>query len=308
MTVDSKRKRNTKRLKQQLMIAGNNSKAMAPYAGPQTAIFEGLLFCVLSEMLHPQKKSKAEIEQIIKLNGGSITQNPTAKENTICIADKRVVKVASLVKSGHTNLIKPTWVMDAVKQSENDGPQKERFIIPFEPSHMFFTTPDAQSSVEGNVDMYGDSYARDVTVDELRRIFDDLALIKDGAFSPNSFISELEEHGKGIGEMQGSLFKGTIAYFGPAGDLLNADADLDSMIAYDRYIFAGGIVTTDESDGNITHVLFFDNDLESVKALRAKVLSARRTKIPRMVKWAWIQDSWKEGTLLDEESYAPCTQ
>jgi len=307
MTVDNKRKRITKRLKQQLVIAGNDSKVKTPYAGPQTAIFGGLLFCVLSDMLQPQKKSKAEIEQIIKLNGGSITQNPTAKENTICIADKRVVKAASLVKSGHTNLIKPTWILDAVKQSENDGPQMERFIIPFEPSHMFFTTLGAQSSIEGNVDMYGDSHARDVTVDELRRIFNNMALIKDGGFSPNGFMLELEQHGKEMGEMQGSLFRGSVAYFGPAGGLSDTDHESERMVAYNRYLFACGSVTTDESDENITHVVVLNNDLESAKELRASVLNTRRTRIPRMVKLAWIQDSWKEGTLLDEETYAPST-
>jgi len=307
MTIDSKRKRVTKRLKQQVVIAGNDSKVKTPYAGPVTAVFEGLLFCVLSDMLQPQKKSKAEIEQIIKVNGGTITQNPTAKENTICIADKRVVKVASLVKSGHTNLIKPTWVLDAVKQSENDGPRKERFIIPFEPSHMFFMTQDAQYSVEGNVDMYGDSYARDVTVSELRHVFDGMALIKDGGFLPNEFMSELEEHGKGLGELQGSLFRGSVAYFGPAGHDADSNTDLVRLIAYSRYLFTGGIVATDKADEDITHVVVLNNDPESVKDVRSKVLSTRRTRIPRIVRLAWIQDSWEEGTLLDEESYAPGT-
>jgi len=32
---------------------------------------------------------------------------------------------------------------------------------------MFFLKPDDQFQIEGNVDQYGDSYARDVSVDEL---------------------------------------------------------------------------------------------------------------------------------------------
>ena len=32
---------------------------------------------------------------------------------------------------------------------------------------MFFLKPDDQFQIEGNVDQYGDSYARDVTVGEL---------------------------------------------------------------------------------------------------------------------------------------------
>lgn len=36
----------------------------------------------------PEKKSKGELEQLVKANGGKIYQTNTAVPNTICIADR----------------------------------------------------------------------------------------------------------------------------------------------------------------------------------------------------------------------------
>ena len=71
--VDDRRKM-TKRLKREVVIAGNEAKIRRAYAGPVTQVFEGLHFCVVTEMLGPQKKSKLELEQTIKSNGGKIYQ------------------------------------------------------------------------------------------------------------------------------------------------------------------------------------------------------------------------------------------
>ena len=44
MKVDSSRKRVSKRQKKELIIVGNDSKVKTPYGGPQTKVFEGLIF------------------------------------------------------------------------------------------------------------------------------------------------------------------------------------------------------------------------------------------------------------------------
>lgn len=43
---------------------------------------------VMTESLELRKMSKAELEQLIKANGGKIYQTNTAAENTLCIADR----------------------------------------------------------------------------------------------------------------------------------------------------------------------------------------------------------------------------
>jgi len=303
MTVDSRRKI-TKRLKKEVVIAGSDSKVRTPYAGPQTKTFDGLTFCVLSEMIHPAKKSKAELEQIIKLNGGALTQNPRAKD-VICIAEKKVVKVASLIKSD-TNIIKPVWILDALKQAEDDGPGRVRLLLELEPKHVFHMTPDAEEVVNGRVDVYGDSYARDVTPSELKRIFDGMITPKDQSFSPTAFLSELESHGNGLGELTGSFFRGCVAWFAPTDEdtPLDPQDQLEQRIHHSRFLFAGGKVTESEEDEDVTHFVVVDFSPESVRSLAATIAGLGRRKIPRMVKWTWLQDCWAEKTLLDEDRYA----
>jgi DNA ligase-4 len=43
----------------------------------------------MTESAVPEKKTKAELEQLIKANGGKIYQTNTAAKDTICIADRR---------------------------------------------------------------------------------------------------------------------------------------------------------------------------------------------------------------------------
>lgn len=298
MKVDNSRRKISKRLKRELVIASSDSKIKTPYAGPSTAIFKGLEFCVLSEMIHPQKKSKAELEQIIKSNGGAIFQNPTSKEDMICLGDKRVVKIASLIKSGHKNIVKPAWILDALKQAEIDGPGRERLLIPFEPTHMFHMTPESQGNIQESVDTYGDSYARDNTVGTLKELFEDMIHPKNSEFSVNDFLTGLESRGKGFEGMHGSMFRGLIAWF----DFDSGEA-LDLQIAKNRFQFARGIVAEAADDETVTHIVITDQS--DVKSLRQAIAKTIRRKIPRLVRWEWLEECWKEKTLLDEERFAP---
>jgi DNA ligase-4 len=297
--VDARRK-GTKRLKKEVVIAGNNTKVKTPYAGPKTAVFAGLNFCVLSDMLVPQKKSKAEIEQIIKSNGGAIFQSPTAQEDMICIADKRVVKVASLVKSGQTNIVKPCWVLDAMKQAEIDGPQRQRLLVPWEPKHMYHMLDVMREEVESNVDEYGDSYARDVSVEDLKKVIDEMMHPKNYAFDSNEFLTELEEHGKGLGEVPGSMFRRCVVRFVSHEEEPGPNVDL--LIAKSQFQFAGGRIVEDDEDLDVTHYVVVGENLDVVSSLR-KEISRRKGRVPRIVALKWLLDSWDEKTVLAEERY-----
>lgn len=299
--VDTRRKL-TKKLKKEVVIAGNDIKVKTPYAGPKTAVLEGLNFCVLSEMLFPQKKSKAEIEQIIKSNGGAISQSPTAKEDMICIGDKKVVKVASLIKSGQTNIVKPCWVLDALRQAEIDGPQRQRLLVPWEPKHMYHMLDPMREQIEGNVDEYGDSYARDVSVEDLKKIMDDMIHPKNSAFDSNKFLTELEERGKGLGEVPGSMFRRCVVRFVSEDELEDCGPNLDLLIAKSQFSFSGGRIVEDDEDKDITHYVIVGRNPEVVRSLREK-MSQRKGAVPRIVGLKWLLESWHEKTLLDEERY-----
>ena len=102
---DSRKKRQRVSRKKPLIVAGNATTLNMAYGGPQTNIFEGLNFCgspaiskeslvliihigVLTECISPEKKSKAEIEELIKANGGKIYQKHDAASATICVGDR----------------------------------------------------------------------------------------------------------------------------------------------------------------------------------------------------------------------------
>ena len=104
--VDNSRKKRFKRAeKKPLTIAGYNAKENVQFAGPSGKIFEHLNFCkylgswcisssnisltvIMTDASAPEKKSKGELEQLVKANGGKIFQTNTAAEDTICIAER----------------------------------------------------------------------------------------------------------------------------------------------------------------------------------------------------------------------------
>ena len=362
-----------KRLKKDIVIAGADSKVKTPYAGPKTKIFEGLDFCVMTDMQRPQKKTKAEIEQAIKLNGGSIFQSVTAREGIICIGDKNVVKVASLVKKGERNILKPAWIFEALKQAETDGLDRPRYLLPFEPSHLFHMLDSSRPDFEDNIDIYGDSYARDTSMEDLKVLAEHMIHPKNSTFSSDEFVSQLEEHGRGLGDMLGSMFRRCVVRFA-ASSREASDQNIDLLIMKNRFKFSGGkIVESDGEDEGITHFVVLDEDPKVLKEVRQKMLgsmfrrcvvrfaassreasdqnidllimknrfkfsggkivesdgedegithfvvldedpkvlkevrqkASQMKKIPRIVGRKWLEDSWEEKTLMDEERYAP---
>jgi DNA ligase-4 len=95
--------------------------------------------------LKPFKKSKAELEQMVKANGGSIVQSQTAKEDVVCVADKELVKVRSIKKEGKTSIVRPSWLFDCIEQCAIDI-GKERFILPMEPRFVLTVSLTNQES------------------------------------------------------------------------------------------------------------------------------------------------------------------
>ncbi|EKD20386.1 uncharacterized protein L3040_004326 [Drepanopeziza brunnea f. sp. 'multigermtubi'] len=299
--VENRRK--TKRLKKEYRIAGNDSKIKTPYAGPKTKIFEGLNFCVMNESQQAPKRTKAETEQAIKGNGGNIFQTPGAAPNMICIGDKRVVKVASLIKMGQKNVVKPAWVFDAMQQAEADGLGKGRYLLPFEPAHMFHIAGGFSDEIAGSVDVYGDSYARDTNPEDLKALVDDMIHPKNSSFSVEEFLLQLDEHGKGLQDTPGSMFARCVVRF-VSSDMGGAKtmANIDHLIIQNQFRFAAGRISDNDDDESITHYVLLDQDEDLISSLRKRVVQL--TRRPRIVDINWLKDSWEEKTLLDEERYA----
>ncbi|GAM91626.1 hypothetical protein ANO11243_096780 [Dothideomycetidae sp. 11243] len=167
---DARRKRTAKRRKRETVIAGQD-QSVAAYAGPESKLFDGISFFILSEQMKP-KKSKVELEKLVKANGGRIVQTER-DENTFCIADRNVIKVASLKKAGQRTIVKPRWLTECVRQAEIDAGLAP-FVLPLEPSDVFFSPQSEEVKHQRHVDEYGDSYARDISPDELLALLDQM--------------------------------------------------------------------------------------------------------------------------------------
>jgi DNA ligase 4 len=292
---DSRRIKRAKTLrKKPLIAAGTEDIVGTPYAGAETKVFDGLTFYIMSESTSPEKKTKAELEQMAKANGATIVQTANANEDVICVADKRLPRVASLVKDGKKNIVRPVWLFDCIEQAGIDAPLPG-LLLDYEPRHMFQLLEDDQDLVESHVDDYGDSFARDVAVDELRTIINEMAEESDSSFDPTKFHGYLEEHALDLDfqQIRGWLFMNLVIYFDP--DSTKSD-DWTCRIVD----FGGGRVSRDLEDPDVTHIVILGNQSRA-NEVRRNISS--RTRIPHLVRLDWVMESWKESTLLDEERF-----
>ncbi|KAF2773948.1 ATP-dependent DNA ligase [Teratosphaeria nubilosa] len=294
---DARRKRNSKRRKREMVIQGQEQHVTTPYAGPATKVFEGLSFLIMTEAQRPLEKTKAEIEQLVKANGGTVVAS--AKDpNAIIIADRRLVPVASLEKKGERNIVRPCWLYDCVQQSELDI-GRPSMLLPFDPRHMYFTTAEDHGKYDNNVDEYGDSYVRDVTADDLLKLFKDMpATAEEGLNDAQEILDQLQhDHGQGMNELPGFMFHGLNIYLdGSGGESMR---ELRRLLEFGCARIAGGL-----EDDNVTHVVVGTKERDHRLAGVRETLSRSRRRQPRIVSGGWVADSWNEGTLLDEERHS----
>jgi DNA ligase-4 len=140
--IDTERKQRrvtTRTRKKPLTIVGGDQEVKTPYAGPETKVFEGLTFFVVTDTLKPFKKTKTELQQVVKANGGAITQNRTLIPDVTYVGDKGSVVVASIKKEGKFSIVRPSWLFDCIEQSVMDI-GKERFLLPMELKHVLLST------------------------------------------------------------------------------------------------------------------------------------------------------------------------
>jgi DNA ligase 4 len=296
MSVEDRKRRPTKRTKRELVVAGTED-APIQFDGPQSRLFEDLEFCVLSDCVKPVKKTKTQLESLIKENGGRICQRAVLDSDMILVADKSVVKVASLVKSGSANIIRPSWLLDCLAQSHGS------FLLPYEESHLLHATAQLKQAAEETTDKYGDSYARDIDVKELATILQDMPKLESSTnpFNRSKFLLQLADHGRDLGQRQGSVFLGCTIKF------QSEDASDSERLRLGNYVrFGDGQVVDGPLDESATHIVIVGED-PNLKALASRIARTEvsgRSKIPRIVSAKWLEESWKEKRRLDEQGYA----
>lgn len=248
----------------------------------------------MTEQVRPTKKSKAELEALVKAHGGKIVQRDAADENLVVVADKRLVKVASLEKRDTNNIVRPVWISDCVAQHERDGAVLS-YLLPFEPNrHMLYLLDGKQMEVEENVDGCGDAYARDIEgVGEMRALLEgmDKPETGRGGFDREVFLEQLEDHGEGFVHLKCYMFSNMKVAFEKSGEVGCA---VEVQLARNYIRFGGGVVVDGVDEEGVTHI---------VAPRGAEPKQNKTLGMARVVGVEWIQKCWAEGTRVDEERF-----
>ena len=297
---DGRRKRQRTSRKKALTIAGNEIAKELVFTTEATNLFDGLSIYIMTGSQKPNKKSKAELEALVKSHGGIIFQNDS-RAGTLAIGDSRTVQVASAVKRGNIDIVRSSWLFDNIRQSEADG-DRPKLLLPFEPRHMFFSKEETEAILASSVDLYGDSFARDKTLEELKATYDAMPAKYEHKFDISNFREEVVEHAHGLHELPGWMFGGLLLYSDcPRMDGATRHTEdavsLRMKQAHNTARFAGAQFT-DQLTEEVTHILI-DGDGSTVRELRAIISTFNR--LPRLVTTDWIEQSWQEKTLLHEE-------
>ncbi|KAK6533597.1 DNA ligase (ATP) [Orbilia ellipsospora] len=305
------RRRATKRVRKELKIAGAD-EIVEPIEVRNENLFDDMNFWIMTESSKP-RKSKAEIEGMVKASGGNIFQSDGGAADVKCIADKSVVKVLTLKKKG-VKIIRPQWIFDC---------QELGFKLPLEADrHMLYVPPGEEDSFEETVDRYGDSYYRDITVDDLGKILRDTVKLEDEEYISNEAISRLKDELSQLDPPIGWMFQHVVAYLDTPENAeknhIRASADdirksfsqsrpqldgsgLTLMMCRNILKFGNARITDDFEDEEITHIIVDYEDLSRIRAIR-RLLSARDT-IPRVTLSDWVEESWRDETLLGAENF-----
>lgn len=134
-------------------------------------------------------------------------------------------------------------------------------------------------------------------------------------------IHKIESHiqnkiNSGYTAPRGWLFRGLTFFFSSShqanGDESRGDSDssnstiedIRSTMARNTAQFGGATTATSLKSAGVTHVIVNTEKVSSaeISSLRKSLAAGSRKKIPHLVNLDWVEECWKHGTLLDEES------
>lgn len=103
----------------------------------------------------------------------------------------------------------------------------------------------------------------------------------------------------------GWLFRGLILFFFSQSQTDDKQKDRRLHLAQNTARFASAGSASSLKDSSITHVVIDTNALSSadISSLRKSLADKSGTKIPHLVSVDWVEECWKNGTLLDEERF-----
>ncbi|GAB1196970.1 DNA ligase (ATP) [Aspergillus pseudonomiae] len=200
------------------------------------------------------------------------------------------VKAASLQKSGNVDIIRPSWILDCIKQSEIDVGLPDS-LLPLEPSTECY---NLLTVVKALKQMSKDHRFEVSQHPEITRKLNE----------------RIQERVSAGWEMpSGWLFKGLTILF-PESEKVDEAEVHETPQTHQQYrlhlarntaLFAGASVV-DSKSSSVTHIVIApDSPNSDVSSIRKSYSARPGKKLPHLVTVEWIEECWKERTLLDEE-------
>lgn len=101
----------------------------------------------------------------------------------------------------------------------------------------------------------------------------------------------------------GWLFKGlTFFFFTPDRENADKEEDMPLRLARNTAQFASVHLASSLADKHVTHVIANPETLSAseISSLRGSLAARPGKKVPHLVSLEWVQESWRNRTLLDE--------
>ncbi|ANB12257.1 DNA ligase (ATP) DNL4 [Sugiyamaella lignohabitans] len=296
-----KRKAAVKRTKVTLLEDSIGKVSLANVA-LKDDVFHKQPFYVVDDVTTPDFISKRDLEVLIKENGGTITQSSSTPD-VLVVADRDLPTVVGVKKAKSADVIKAHWILESVKKKRE---------LPFDLSDFYYCREQTIATISANSDEYGDSYIREITVNQLKQVMEDIPLIT------NSSVDDVELRDLlidlidiGSGPFKGLLFPRYHFYFDrPSLAMQNglAQAQTDKKHIEDDFDFVqtyaefnGATVKPSLHDISLTHIIVNVEDKNRIAAIRALMMA--RPKMVHIVDISWIQQSWEEGTTLAVDKF-----
>lgn len=125
---------------------------------------------------------------------------------------------------------------------------------------MFFTMPASKDLIDANIDQYGDSFARNTNVDELRGNLESMPSKFENNFSVEELRTQLDGKHQDLGELPGWMFWRMLLYVDLLAEHSRSPRQdqgilLRMKLASNMARFAGAGLTSDLNDQDITHIV-----------------------------------------------------
>ncbi|KAI9890560.1 MAG: DNA ligase (ATP) [Vezdaea aestivalis] len=292
MTMTAKRKRPRTDKKRPLTIVGTsqNQSQSIPQSkfesqttsqfSTSSTLFVDLTFHIMTDSSPPRRVTKAKLTALVRAHGGVVSSKPDPP--AICIADKKTIDVARVMSRGGTDIIRPSWILDALHLAEIDQ-GRARFLPPYEDRHLFDATDTAKQEARVTIDRWGDSFCVDLDRDAASGVLDKVRARSSGEVPVQWRKSVFG------GADRGGLFWGVVA------------CGVHDGVLSRRLRFGGAKVVDRLIESNeVTHVVAESREM----AWQVRTVLRGWTKLPRLVKPEWVESCWEEGQLLAEERFA----